>query len=91
MANERRPRRPDEADYHDPTAGFMGAPPAVSALRLRLVLAVFGLLVCGVGAGIALVAGATAFGVFLVVLAVAAAVDLVVVLRRRSRIAAGSG
>lgn len=33
--------------YHDPTAGWAGAPPARSALTLRLVLASFGLVVCG--------------------------------------------
>jgi hypothetical protein len=32
--------------YHDPTAGIGGAPPAISALRLRLYLAVFGLVTC---------------------------------------------
>ncbi len=37
-------------DYHDPTAGFAGAPPARSALTLRLSLASFGLLACGLGA-----------------------------------------
>jgi hypothetical protein len=31
------------AGYHDPLAGFGGAPPALSALTLRLVLAIFGL------------------------------------------------
>jgi hypothetical protein len=30
-------------DHHDPTAGFAGAPPARSALTLRLILASFGL------------------------------------------------
>ena len=33
-------------DYHDPLAGIGGAPPALSALTLRLVLATFGLLFC---------------------------------------------
>jgi hypothetical protein len=37
-------------DYHDSTAGFVGAPPARSALTLRLILASFGLLACGLGA-----------------------------------------
>jgi hypothetical protein len=37
-------------DYHDPTAGIGGAPQAYSALTLRLVLASFGLVVCGSGA-----------------------------------------
>jgi hypothetical protein len=33
--------------YHDPTAGWSGAPPARSALTLRIVLASYGLVVCG--------------------------------------------
>jgi len=37
-------------DYHDPTAGFAGAPPARSALTLPLILASFGLPACGLGA-----------------------------------------
>ena len=78
------PRRPGDQDYHDPTAGFMGAPAARSALGLRLVLATFGLVVCGIGGVVALVLGAVAFGVVLIVLAVVAAVDLGVVIRRRS-------
>jgi hypothetical protein len=72
----------DPMDYHDPTRGIGGAPPARSALGLRLVLAVFGLVVC--------VAGAVAFAVIdqmlivvvLAVLAAAAAVDIVVLIRR---------
>jgi hypothetical protein len=31
--------------YHDPTAGIGGAAPAISALTLRLCLAVFGLVI----------------------------------------------
>src|SRR3712207_5437952 len=45
----RRPREDYERGlpaHHDPTAGFGGAPPAQSALTLRLILAVFGLVVC---------------------------------------------
>ena len=42
-------------DYHDPTAGIAGAAPARSALTLRLILAVFGLVVCAVGAALFLV------------------------------------
>ena len=36
--------------YRDRLAGFGGASPAQSALTVRLVLAVFGLVVCGGGA-----------------------------------------
>jgi Flp pilus assembly protein TadB len=70
-------------DYHDPLAGIGGAPPARSALTLRLVLATFGLLFCGVAAVLAGVAGAVALAVALAVLAVIAAVDIVVIVRRK--------
>src|SRR3954447_14904636 len=43
---------------HVPTAGFGGAPPAQSALTLRLVLAGFGLVVCVASGIVLLVAGA---------------------------------
>jgi Flp pilus assembly protein TadB len=72
-------------DYHDPTAGIGGAAPTRSALTLRLVLAGFGLVFCTVAAVLAFVAGLTAGGVVLVVLAVAAAVDLVWVAHRKRR------
>jgi Flp pilus assembly protein TadB len=73
-------------DYHDPTAGFGGAAPARSALTLRLVLAVFGLLVC-VGGGVAVLAvGAPAWAaVVLFVLAAVALIDMVVIIRRKAR------
>jgi hypothetical protein len=72
-------------DYHDPLAGFAGAPPAQSALTLRLVLATFGLLVCTAGAvGTALV-GATGFCIVFAVFAAIAAVDIVVIVRRKLR------
>jgi hypothetical protein len=85
---EPRRRRDDLAreDYHDPTAGMAGAPPARSALTLRLILAVFGLITCGLGAAAFLVlvsepvlAGILAF------LAAAAAADIAVVSRRKLR------
>lgn len=86
-----RPRR-TRADYarglpgyHDPTAGFGGAPPARSALTLRALLAGFGLLVCAVGALIGFMNGLVAIGVVLVVLAVIALVDLAWVLYRKRR------
>jgi Family of unknown function (DUF6343) len=73
-------------DHHDPTAGIGGAAPARSALTLRLVLAVFGLVVCLAGGIVALMTPLpTWFGVVLLVLAAVAAVDLVVILRRKAR------
>jgi hypothetical protein len=72
-----------QPDYHDPTAGFGGAPPARSALTLRAVLAVFGFVVMtGLGV-IALLRDATALAVIAWVIALTALVDLVVVLRRK--------
>jgi hypothetical protein len=73
-------------DHHDPTAGIGGAPPARSALGLRLVLALFGLVVCVGGAAVfATVTWVPALALVLAVLAVVALVDLVVVLGRRRR------
>jgi hypothetical protein len=73
-------------DHHDPTAGFGGAPPAQSALTLRLVLAGFGLVVCVAGGIVLLVAGAPVWiAVVLFVLAAIAVVDLIVVARRKAR------
>jgi Family of unknown function (DUF6343) len=73
-------------DYHDPTAGIGGAPPARSALTLRLLLAAFGLLACTAGAVVFLVvvsqpviAAAWAF------LAAVALADMAVVARRKLR------
>lgn len=73
----------DHLDYHDPTAGIGGAPPARSALGLRLVLALFGAAV--------LIAATVLFAVYGVpivvtvvaaVLAVVALIDLAIVVRR---------
>lgn len=71
-------------DYHDPTAGIGGAPPARSALTLRLVLAGWGLLFCAAATAVFLivvsapvVAGVTAF------FAAVAAADIAVVARRK--------
>jgi hypothetical protein len=72
-------------DYHDPTAGMGGAPPARSALTLRLWLAGFGLVFCGIAAVIAALAGVAAFAVVLAVLAAVAAVDLGWVAYRKRR------
>jgi len=74
------------ADYHDPLAGFGGAPPAYSALTLRLVLAIFGLLVCTTGAVLfALVGAPLVFVILFAVFAVVAVADIVVVARRKLR------
>lgn len=75
----------DPDDYHDPTAGIAGAPPARSALGLRLVLAIFGLAVCVAGAVAFAAVGLPAGAVVLGVLAAVALVDAIVV-RRRIRI-----
>jgi hypothetical protein len=83
-----RPDRENLAreDYHDPTAGLAGAPPARSALTLRLVLATFGLAVCGVGAGLFLtVISKPAIAAVLAFLAAVALADIVVVARRKLR------
>lgn len=90
MSEQERPRTREDyerglPDYHDPTAGFGGAPPAQSALTLRAVLAGFGLLVCAGGAALMIAVGATGFGIALVVLAVVALVDLVWVVHRKRR------
>lgn len=74
------------ADYHDPTAGFAGAPPARSALTLRLVLACFGLVACGFGAAaFVTVVDVPAISGFLAALAAIAVVDIAVVARRKRR------
>jgi membrane protein implicated in regulation of membrane protease activity len=91
MSEPRRPRSREEyerglPDHHDPTAGFAGAAPAQSALTLRLVLAAFGLVVCLGAAVLWLVLDLPVWpAVVLFVLAAVAAVDLVVVTRRKRR------
>jgi hypothetical protein len=91
MNEPRRPRSREDyerglPDHHDPTAGIGGAAPAQSALTLRLVLAAFGLVVCLGGGILWLVTDLPVWpAVVLLVLAVVAAVDLVVVARRKAR------
>lgn len=73
-------------DHHDPTSGIFGAPAAYSALTLRLVLAAFGLVLTAVLAWIVLASdGPWWLVAVLALLAVIAAVDLVVVVRRKRR------
>ena len=91
MSDPERPRSREDyerglPDYHDPTAGFAGAPPAQSALTLRLVLAAFGLVVCIAGGILFLAAGLPVWtAVVLFVLGAVAVVDAVVIIRRKAR------
>ncbi len=91
MSEPQRPRSRAEyerglPDYHDPTAGFAGAPPAQSALTLRLVLAIFGLVVCVAGGIVVLAFDLPVWGaVVLFVLAAVAVVDIAVIVRRKAR------
>ena len=72
--------------YHDPTAGWAGAAPARSALTLRLALAVFGAVVCGVGATLFVtVVGAPVMAAALALLGLVAVVDVAVVTIRKRR------
>ncbi|NMH81460.1 DUF6343 family protein [Pseudonocardia xinjiangensis] len=71
--------------YHDPTSGMGGAAPARSALTLRAVLAVFGLVFAGGAAWLGFAAGLPVLGWVMVVVAVIALGDLAVVLYRKRR------
>jgi predicted MFS family arabinose efflux permease len=74
-------------DYHDPTAGIGGAPPAVSALVLRAWLAGGALGACVGGIMLtAVLSGPVALIVVLAVVSVTAIIDLVVVDRRRRQL-----
>lgn len=71
-------------NYHDPTAGIGGAPPAQSALTLRLVLASWGFLLCAAAAAVLLVVvNAPAPAAVAAFLAAVALVDIFVVARRK--------
>jgi hypothetical protein len=73
-------------DYHDPLGGFGGAPPAVSALTLRLVLAIIGLVMAVGGAIVLAVANApVGFVVFFCVAAALLIVDAAVIVYRKHR------
>jgi Family of unknown function (DUF6343) len=74
------------ADYHDPLACLGTAPPAYSALTLRLTFAIIGLLVCTAGAVLfALITAPVVFVVLVAVFAARAVVDIAVVVRRKLR------
>ena len=81
MSATRRPSNP--YDYHDPTAGIGGAPPARSALGLRLVLACFGVVVCSAGAVAFAVIDQPVLCACFAALAAVAVVDMAVVIRRQ--------
>jgi len=72
-------------DYHDPTAGFGGAAPTYSALTLRAVLAVVGLVFAVGAAWIGFANGFALLGWSMVVVAVIALGDLAWVLHRKRR------
>jgi hypothetical protein len=72
--------------YHDPTAGIGGAAPAISALTLRLWLAVFGFVICTAFAIWSYMINAPiGFVVVLLALAAVAVIDIAVILRRKRR------
>jgi hypothetical protein len=72
--------------YHDPTAGIGGATPAISALTLRLCLAVFGLIVCtALAIWLYAINAPIVFPVVLATLAAAAVIDIAVIARRKRR------
>lgn len=73
-------------DYHDPLAGFGGAPPARSALTARLVFATIGL-VLAIGAAIlfAVASAPVGFTVVACILGAALLVDIAVIVRRKLR------
>jgi hypothetical protein len=89
MPRRHAPRGREELareDYHDPFAGFAGAPPARSALTLRLVLACFGLVICSLGAtALVTIANLPVLAGVFALLAATAVVDIVVVARRKLR------
>ncbi len=84
--HRRRPGREAQPGYHDPTYRLGGAAPSRSALTLRLVLATFGLIACTAGAVAFALAGADVVLVLApAALALVAAVDVGVILRRRAQ------
>jgi len=77
---------PDQGreDYHDPTAGIGGAPPARSALTLRLVLASWGFAACAAAAAVLLTVVSAPFPAAVAAfLAAVALTDIIVVARRK--------
>jgi len=75
--------RPGRPGHRDPLAGIGGAAPARSALTLRLVLALLGLLSCAVIAVALFWSGHPVLGAVATVFAAIAVADAVVILHRR--------
>ncbi len=71
-------------DYHDPTAGIGGAPSARSALALRLILALFGLVVLTALGIVAVAMNSPGWAAFAFFLALTAAIDAWVIHRRQA-------
>jgi hypothetical protein len=73
-------------DYHDPTAGIAGAPPALSALDLAADPAIFGMLSCGAVAALLLItASQPVIAAIFAFFAAVALVDMRVIARRKLR------
>jgi hypothetical protein len=88
MARQRRTRADYERGlpgYHDPTARFGGATPGRSALTLRAILAVFGLVFSVGAAWFGFAAGFPVLGWVMVAVAVVSLGDLAWVLYRKGR------
>jgi hypothetical protein len=94
VADERPGKGSDRKDryrrglpgHHDPTSGIGGAVPAISALTLRLWLAVFGLVICTAFAIWSyLINAPIGFVVVLLALGAVAVIDIAVILRRKRR------
>jgi hypothetical protein len=84
-----QPERPDYRaglpDHHDPLAGIGGAPPARSALTLRLVLASIGLVAFLTLTVVFAVLGIVLLAALCGLVALSAVVDLTVIVRRKAR------
>lgn len=87
MASDGRDERYERGldDYHDPTAGFGGAPPARSALTLRLLLAIFGFALAAVVTVLAGLEGITWLMIVATIFAVGAGTNAVWVAHRKYR------
>lgn len=72
-------------DHHDVLAGVGGAPPAYSALTLRLVLASFGVLAFCAGGVAALLAHRDVLAAVFFAVALCAVVNVLVVANRKHR------
>lgn len=79
-------RQEPRLDYHDPTAGIGGAPPAASALALRAWLATTALALCLAGiVATVVVSGPVALTVVLAVVGLTAVADLSIIATRTRR------